>query len=222
MKKLTKTTLISLATLTVLSIGALATCDADVDMGGHKITTTATEFSDNELISKAYVKELISTALEAAIQTERFSRNDNTFIVTDHTTGLMWQDNEDVKTIKKQWLTDDKYANCQDAMERKEELNRCEETSGDTAATYCENLSLGDYYSGWRLPTYDELSGITESDHRTINSIFKNITTHAYWSSNTILGYEDDAKIFFFNYMSRDGSNKNYFNYVRCVRKRTW
>ena len=54
MKKIVMSS-IAIATLTV---SVYATCANNVDMGEKKITTSATSFSDNELVSKAYVNQL--------------------------------------------------------------------------------------------------------------------------------------------------------------------
>jgi hypothetical protein len=49
----------SFITTLALSISAYATCTNDVDLGSHKITTSATNFSSNEFVTKAYVDKTI-------------------------------------------------------------------------------------------------------------------------------------------------------------------
>lgn len=79
-----------------------------------------------------------------------YSRNDVNNIVTDHVTGLMWQDNT---TGYKPYVTLENW-----------DLGDFNNTSGDTATTYCENLTLGDY-TDWRLPSLREGQSII--DHET-------------------------------------------------------
>lgn len=64
--------LLSLAMITILSVGVWGACLADVDMGGNnitmgagKITTTATSFADNELTTKGHILNLTSTFAKA-------------------------------------------------------------------------------------------------------------------------------------------------------------
>jgi len=53
-------TILSIFVGVIWAIGAYATCDNDVDMGANKITTTATTFTNNELVTKAYVDNHIN------------------------------------------------------------------------------------------------------------------------------------------------------------------
>jgi len=78
-------------------------------------------------------------------------------IVTDNVTKLQWQDNEDTKTIEKNW---------------------------EDAKSYCSSLSLGGY-NDWRLPTRKELKSIVDYGKHdpTIDSTFVNVTSCGYWTS---------------------------------------
>ncbi len=152
--------------------------------------------------------------------TPSYTRDDTNQTVTDHITGLIWQDDEEAKTVKKQWLTDDNYNDCKDND------NNCENTSGDTASTYCSNLDLGGY-DDWRLPTSKELEGIVDYSRYSpsISSIFENINTNYYWSSTTDRYYSNDAWIvhFYGGYMinhpmSNPDRYKNNNYYIRCAR----
>jgi hypothetical protein len=145
-----------------------------------------------------------------------YTRDDDKEIVTDHITGLQWQDNEDVKTVTKQWLTDENY----DICENNNSAPECYDTSGDTAATYCADLTLGEY-SDWRLPTIDELMYIADRSRRNpaINTtVFENAVSNFYWSSSTVVGYEFDAWFVDFDFGIGIGPYKSRSYYVRCVR----
>ncbi len=134
--------------------------------------------------------------------------------VTDHITGLMWADDANVASVTKPWLTTANYNDCRDNG------NNCENTAGDTAATYCAGLSLGGY-SDWRLPTSVELEGIVDYG-RVSSSIdptyFQNTSSYDYWSSTT---YEGGKRVAWYVYFY-SGHVSNYGKdgdvYVRCVR----
>jgi len=214
MKNLTKITLISLATLTALSMGAWAECSADVDMGGHTISNVANPSAKQDVVTKDYVDKLLSQLTVEHL----YMRDDESETVTDITTGLIWQDNPAVvdESMQKQWLTDEKYDNCLEAIDQQEELERCKDTSGDTAATYCEILSLGDY-NDWRLPTRDELRGIVKNgvERPSISLIFRQVISDSYWSSQSSsnsAGSVDFTNGYYYDF------NKNASHYVRCVR----
>jgi len=64
----------------------------------------------------------------------RYSRDDALEIVTDQITGLMWQDDVDAATVTKQWVTQTNY-----------DAGNYDDTSGDTADTYCADLVVGTY-----------------------------------------------------------------------------
>ena len=119
---------------------------------------------------------------------QHYTRDNTTNIVTDITTNLQWQDNE---VVKKRWLTQENYAN-------EEYFN----TSGDTATTYCQNLTLGGF-TNWRLPTKKELEGIVLNSvgSPTIDIVyFKNTESSYYWSSTTYADYSSYAWFVPFGY----------------------
>ncbi len=136
--------------------------------------------------------------------TRSYTRDDEAQTVTDNVTGLMWQD--DVIT-KKIWVTQENYDN-----------RKYLDTSGNTAITYCENLTLYGY-EDWRLPTYSELYYLSDKGRvdPAIDSLFQNIiSSEGYWSSITTNNassawvVKDDGN-------SHDES-KNSSSLVRCVR----
>jgi len=138
----------------------------------------------------------------------RYSRDDSKELVLDQITGLMWVDDANVSTVTKQWVTTANY-----------NAGDYNNTSGDTATTYCSNLTLGGY-SDWRLPTSLELESIVDYGryNPSINPIFKNTSSNFYWSSTSAKSPIDYAWIVDFNLGSVGGNLKNGSTYVRCVR----
>lgn len=95
-------------------------------------------------------------------------RDNYSEVVYDTETALLWQDNSEVKSLKKDW----KNAN-----------------------TYCEKLNFGGY-DDWYLPTISELESIADYDkyEPAIKKGFKNILPNYYWSSTSYIdnsGYVD-------------------------------
>lgn len=113
--------------------------------------------------------------------------------MTDHITGLQWQDNIESKTITKNWVN---------------------------AQTYCSSLSLDG--GGWRLPSRKELVGLSDYGriNPSINPIFINIQSDDYWSSTTYAGDSNMAWSIRFDkgYEVFGYKTPNY--HVRCVRER--
>ncbi|MEA3492537.1 MAG: DUF1566 domain-containing protein [Campylobacterota bacterium] len=133
-----------------------------------------------------------------------YTRDAGQNTVTDHITRLIWQDNSDVKTVTKQWNTTDNY-----------NAGNYDNTSGDTAATYCSGLTLGGY--SWRLPTISELKDIADTSRSgiTIDSTFINTEANFYWSSTS---FGTAAWVVnFSNGSSGTFPEKNRSLYVRCV-----
>ncbi|DAB29758.1 MAG TPA: hypothetical protein CFH84_07955 [Sulfurimonas sp. UBA12504] len=146
--------------------------------------------------------------------TQSYTRASDT--VTDELTGLMWQDDAAAASTAKQWLTTDNYNTCSNDTSSP----ACYDTSGDTAATYCSELTLGGY-TDWRLPTSIELEGIL--DYGKVNpaidtTYFNNVSSSSYWSSTTGEGFKDGAWAVGFNgaYVEYGGKDAN--GYVRCAR----
>jgi len=153
--------------------------------------------------------------------TPNYTRDDTAEIVTDHITGLMWQDNAEALTTIKPWVTQANW-----------NVQNYNDTTGDTANTYCENLTLGGY-SDWRLPTYEEFSNIIEFNRYTqpaINPIFENVVGIStvingnlysqYWSSTnkTNTPYIISAWHVEFYDGELNYDNKDKLHLVRCVR----
>ncbi len=136
-------------------------------------------------------------------------------IYLDKDMGLMWQDDTDSATIRKSWLEQSQYSACVDDTSS----GACEDTSGDTSATYCSNLVLGEY-TNWRLPTEDELLYLGDSKQY-LN--LKNYHKKAlYWTSESSSKYMYSAisvTVFEDPIVARSGTHwKIHDFYVRCVR----
>ena len=137
-------------------------------------------------------------------------------MVSDALTNLMWQDDAAVSTVTKQWLTTENFNICQADTNSP----ACYDTSGDTATTYCSNLTLGGY-TDWRLPTSTELEDIV--DYGKVNpaldtTYFNNVVSDFYWSSSTYADLKYDAWHTGFHYGGVNFGVKYLNLYVRCVR----
>ena len=121
-----------------------------------------------------------------------YTRDDAKEVVVDNVTQLMWQDNNDTKSIKKNW---------------------------SDAEEYCKNLILGGY-SDWRLPSIEELYSITDMGRRdpAIDPAFKNVVSNDYWSSSAYWLNSPEAEIVYFSSGYDRLNYKSDTNYVRCVR----
>jgi len=165
---------------------------------------------DEADLNSTIMSEGALVAAQHLIDPPVYERDDATEIVIDHSTGLHWQDDEEAKTVTKPWITQASLT-----------AGNVMDTSGDTATTYCENLTLGGYLD-WRLPTAVELLGIV--DYGTSNpsidtSIFNNTTSGRYWTSITDIFTDSDyAVLVYFDYGYENTLPKSYAFNVRCVR----
>jgi hypothetical protein len=124
-------------------------------------------------------------------KTRVYSRDDITNIVTNSTTHLMWQDDNNSKTTKK-W---------QDAID------------------YCDNLELGNF-SDWRLSSINELFSLVNYGKMrpSTDEIFKNIDKKNYWSSTLSANNNNMVKIVDFELGRVSVVSKNSDLRFRCVR----
>lgn len=119
-----------------------------------------------------------------------YTRDNTNNIVTDNITGLMWQDDEAVVSVTKNW--------------------------GD-AQTYCADLRIGQY-SDWRLPNINELFTLISQDNSpAVNSIFKYIPYRS-WSINR--DYIDGAWVLFSPTGQVETIYINNQDNIRCVRNK--
>ncbi len=124
----------------------------------------------------------------------RFIRDDTKEVVTDKVTGLMWQDNDDAKTITKKQ---------------------------PDALAYCRKLKLSGF-ADWRLPTIYELVYITDKGRTdpAISPLFENVSSdnNVYWSSTPDGHIKGNSWVIEMRY-GVDSSNQNSLKHaVRCVR----
>jgi len=119
-------------------------------------------------------------------------RDDVKEIVIDKSTGLMWQDNIDTKSIRK---------NRKDAKQ------------------YCRRLVFGGY-DDWYLPRVKELNSIVDKTKYdpAIRDGFKNVVSSHYWSSSPNLS--DIVIAINVDFKSGESYNNTRRGkaYIRCVR----
>ena len=142
-------------------------------------------------------KNILSLLLITGLSTytfggDRFSRDNDKEVVIDNATNLIWQDNSDAKTIKKNW---------------KEAIN------------YCENLTLGGY-SDWYLPNINQLYSIADKTKYkpAIDPTFQNVVSNYCWSSTTSASGSSNACYVNFGCGNGSWDDKSSYYYVRCVR----
>ena len=165
---------------------------------GQTISYDANGSEDREIHDDGYYEAGVNRS---------YSRSNE--MVHDLTTGLMWQDDSSVLSVKKQWLTDENY-----------KMERFSDTSGDTATTYCDKLVLGGY-SDWRLPSIHELQTIVNygKNGQAMDNIFRYKSSEAYWTSTSNSGsYVRGAWTVSFSLGTLGYYDKNIDKPVRCVR----
>ncbi len=213
-----------LAFLLTVSMGTSSALAADhelTDTELHAVLGIITSFilSDDAVAYEA-VKKTGQTASYELYDDGYYQKGEShytrdvwTDIVTDHVTGLEWQDDADVANTSKRlpWVTQANY-----------DGGYYSNTLGPTASTYCSELVLGTH-SDWRLPTRKELVGLVDYSHTgsadpSIDPIFEQSASSSYWSSTTYAGNASSAWLVYFGSGYQYGVNKSYSRYVRCVR----
>ncbi|MBD3789672.1 MAG: DUF1566 domain-containing protein [Campylobacterales bacterium] len=124
-----------------------------------------------------------------------YSRDDAKEVVTDHVTGLMWQDDATAASTQLTW---------------------------QAAIDHCDALdtTANGGYSDWRLPTVGELENIVDygRSNPAISPLFQNTNPDNYWSSTTYAGDSDVAWYVNFRLGYVNAYYKDSSYYVRCVR----
>lgn len=205
--KTTNMMLLGVVTTLALATGAYATCATNIDMGNNKIVNVADPTDNKDVVNKQYLEAYMQDYMYETMK-NRFIRDNTKEVVLDVSTNLMWQDNAVAASTRKQWVVTISYI-----------LGDYLNTSGDTATTYCTNISLGGY-TDWRLPDRDELLGIVKSTANapSISNIFQYTASSYYWSSTTVVDNEGNAWYGSFLNDSDYWFAKNNSLYVRCVR----
>jgi hypothetical protein len=113
-------------------------------------------------------------------------------VVIDPKTQLMWQDDANVKSVKKKW---------------------------QGARDYCAALRFAGY-DDWRLPKRLELLSITDKSKAkpAIKAKFANVVSGNYWSSSSFASNADAAWTVYFGNGGDGAFSKSNECYVRCVR----
>ncbi len=136
---------------------------------------------------------LLSTVFAIYANGNFINKSEN--IIQDNKTNFLWQDTNEVKTVKRDF---------------------------NEAISYCKNLEL-DGIKGWELPNLKQLFTIvnTKEYNPTIYSEFKNIVPDTYWSRKLFArGESKDAYTITFKTGSLFRRNIDDKFFVRCVKEK--
>jgi len=206
-----------ISNINVSGIGHTVIGGDNISGKGHTVTGDTTTiqyitnvYNNNEATDNTQITEVNKVEDKpSTVVTPQVIEHDHSEVFIDNETGLMWQDDYDARSVEKPWLTKANYD-----RENSYFTGNHYDTSGDTATTYCDNLSLGAYYD-WRLPTKDQLLSLT-----TIEDELNNVSSSYYWSSTGYASGTSSAWVI--NFYFYDGfesySDKGNSNFVRCVR----
>jgi len=165
--------------------------------GQTKKTTTKVTIPVGGLNALYYYGGVVgssSIASSKKVRIVRYQADSLNGTVTDHKTGLMWQQADDG-----------------------------EERTWYEAKTYCNGLVLGEH-EDWRLPHIDELLTIVDYSRYdpAINPAFDDCRFYSYWSGSTRVDLPDGAWAVFFGTGDVASSIKGNQYSVRCVRGGPW
>ncbi len=133
-----------------------------------------------------------------------YTRDNVNGILTNHLTGIMWQDTQ---IVTKRWVTIVNFNN-----------GNYSDTSGDTAATYCEELTLGGY-NDWKLPTIYELFDVREEYFLNSTPTGQSYQEKSMWTQNEITKNSDAEWTILQNEIFTSHAKKTRVG-VRCIRNR--
>ena len=141
-------------------------------------------------VRKSFVVASLLVACSSVVNAEIIRISDEVVVDTDK--NLMWQDNHEAKTVKKNW---------------------------QGALDYCENLTFAGY-SDWRLPNIVELESIVDDTkyNQAIKIGFQNVASDDYWSSSQIVSGSSHAWRGGFRNGNDGFGHKSDSYLVRCVR----
>jgi len=170
----------------------------------------AQEITDSTLKDDAYYKKGLDSNYTAESE-----------MVVDEVNALVWQNSAEVGTLTKSWLSEANYIFC----DGNTNTLSCDDTSGDTALSYCYDLVLGGY-SDWRLPTLEELDTLVDYGKHApaIDGTYfdVNSSNNSFWSASTYEAGEYSSRNKAWALSFVDGSDsyefKNRMLSVRCVR----
>ena len=131
--------------------------------------------------------------IDETLKLSPFSRDDSKEVVIDTKRKLMWQDDESVKNVQKDW---------------------------QGAISLCKNLKFAGF-DDWGLPSRMELLSITDKTkyNPAIQGGFKNVVSGHYWSSSPYVSDSSYVWVVDFDYGYGHGyDGKRGSSYVRCVR----
>jgi len=170
---------------------------AGLSAGQTKKTTTKVTIPGGGLDGLYYYGGVVgnsSTASLKKVSIVRFEADLVNGTVTDHKTGLMWQQADDG-----------------------------EERTWSKAKTYCNGLVLGGY-DDWSLPRIDQLLTIVDYSRYdpAINPAFDDCRFYSCWSGSTRVDLPDGAWAVFFGTGDVASTIKDGQYSVRCVRGGTW
>ncbi len=190
-------------------LGTGSTTETTLSEGNHTITLTVTDDDGGvgtstvgvEVTERTVSNKILKTGQIYSIYNgddgyyqygaeRKYSRDDSTDIVTDLTTGYMWQDGSTI--VSKNW---------------------------QGAIDYCENLTFGGY-SDWRLPTLKEMVTIVDYGRNSpaIDLIFENTESSSYWTVTEYnSGSSYSWALYFYDGYGYNG-NQSIYGYVRCLR----
>jgi len=153
----------------------------------HEVEVLSTKVKNMK--NKTLIKLALISSLALSLQAD-YTRDATKNVVTDNSSGLMWQDDAVGSTMN--WAT---------------------------ALTTCEALTLGGY-SDWRLPNYNELYNLADRSRTNpeISPVFTKVVSDDYWTSTTYASFTSYAWFVNFNYGDDYWDGKTDSNYVRCVR----